>query len=262
MSKQISLFIEEENFKDIDFLEKFKERKIKAKNIFYIKEISKKESFEFVSKYHYLKDAKYFSKYQFGLFLKETNDLLGVSTFSNPQGIVTLKSWFNLGNEDQSVLELSRLCMHPSLNGTNATSFLLGNSIKMLKKYEIRAIITLADNSRHVGSIYQVCNFKYFGLTDKKTDFYTEEGKKNPRGATKNVKGVWVDRNMKHRYAYIMCESLKVNYKEELKPKIENYENTSICKCCNGNGYVYDNRFGVKYKCPVENDISNGLEIL
>lgn len=228
-------------------IENFKNRLVKAKDVFYIKQIDKSIAYEFVRTYHYLGDAKFFSKFAYGLFIKENNTLCGVATFSNPQGISALKGWFSLDNQDQSVLELSRLAMLPFLNKTNATSFLLGNSIKLLKKQCIRAVITLATSDRHVGSIYQVCNFKYYGLTDSKTDFFSEDGKVNPRGATKDVKGVWIPRPRKHRYAYIIDNSLKCNYKECEKPKHDDVEKL---ECCNGKGIVYDKRFGIWYTCP------------
>ena len=226
-------------------IEEFKNREIKAKQIFVIDEISKNEAYEFIRKYHYLGDAKFFCVYAYGLFCEK--ELVGCATYSNPQGISALKGWFGISNQDQTVLELSRLCMLPSLNGTNATSYLLGNSMKMLKQHNIRAIVTLADSSRHIGSIYQVCNFKYYGLTDKKTDFFCADGRVNPRGATKELHGVWLPRTRKHRYCYILDKELKVLYKEQphptVKQKIE-YD------CCNGTKIVYDNRFGEYYTCP------------
>lgn len=226
-------------------VQKFKNREIKAKKIFSIKEINKKMAYNFIQKYHYLKDAKFLSKYNYGLYIEQ--ELVGCSTFSNPQGIQAMSSWFGLPNSDQSIVELSRLCMMPNLNGSNATSFLLGNSIKMLKTKNIKAVITLADDSRHVGSIYQVCNFKYYGLTDKKTDFYAENGKVNPRGKTKDIPGVWLPRTRKHRYAFILDKNLKVLLNEQEKPKhalINNYN------CCNNTSKVYDKRFSKLYSCP------------
>ena len=184
-----------ENGEDI---RKFINREIKANSIFIIKQIDKKVAYDFVKTYHYLGDAKFFAKFSFGLYHKETNELLGVTAFTNPQGNVALKGWFGLDNSDQSVMELSRLCVKPYLNGTNATSYLLGTSIKLLKKEDVRAVITLADDSRHNGSIYQVCNFKYYGLTDNKTDFFSADGRVNPRGSTKDVQGVWLPRTQKH----------------------------------------------------------------
>lgn len=131
-------------------IELFKTRQIKAKDIFNIKEIDKTIAYDFIKNYHYLGDAKFFAKFSFGLYIG--NEIVGCATYTNPQGIVAMKSWFGLSNDNQEVLELSRLCMLPILNGTNATSYLLGNSIKMLKPKGVRAVITLADDSRHVGS--------------------------------------------------------------------------------------------------------------
>ena len=177
-----------------------------------IKLVDKKVAYEFVKTYHYLGDAKFFSKFAYVLYHKDSNEIMGVATFSNPQGNVALKGWFGLPNSDQTVLELSRLCVLPNLNGTNATSFLLGNSIKLLKKESIRAVITLADNSRHSGSIYQVCNFTYYGLSNPKSDFFLYVGdgtfKKNFRGKTRDARGVWLPRTQKHRYAYILDKTL------------------------------------------------------
>ena len=232
----------------LEEIELFKNREIKAKNIFLIEEIDKNTAYDFVKQYHYLGDAKFFCQQAFGLFSKTTNELIGVSTFSQPQGNVALKGWFGLTNQDKCVYELSRLCMLPLLNGTNATSFLLGGSIKKLKQQgNIRAVITLADSIRHVGSIYQICNFKYYGLTDSKTDFFTVDGKINPRGSTKETHGVWLPRTRKHRYAYIIDPTLKCLYTEQEKP---NRSNTLERTCCNGSNIVYDKRFDEYYTCP------------
>ena len=232
-------------------LKKFINREIKAKTIFNIKLIDKKVAYEFVKTYHYLGDAKFFSKFAYGLYHNETERLLGVTTFSNPQGNVALKGWFGLPNTDQTVLELSRLCVLPELNGTNATSYLLGNSIKLLKKEGVRAVITLADDSRHNGSIYQVCNFRYYGLTDKKSDFFhfteNSEWKVNPRGPTKDRQGVWINRTQKHRYSFIIDETLLCLYDQQPYPKktdVKQYD------CCGGTKLVTDKRFNVEYPCP------------
>jgi hypothetical protein len=138
--------------------------------------------------------------------------------------------------------------MLPQLNGSNATSYLLGGSIKILKKEGFcRAVITLACSERHVGSIYQVCNFKYYGLSSPKTDFFREDGKCNPRGKTSEWHGVWLPRPRKHRYAYILDKTLQCNYEEVPKPsQVETYE----LPCCNGTHVVHDKRFNKYYTCP------------
>lgn len=236
--------IEEKNKLDTVLLQ-FKNQEVKAKNVFQIREIDKNTAYEFVRRHHYLADAKFFAKYSFGLFVGE--ELVGAATYSNPQGIVAMKSWFNLPNSDQQVVELSRLCMLPPLNGTNATSFLLGNSLQLLRPKGVKAVITLADSSRHVGSIYQVCNFKYYGLTDMKSDFFAADGRVNPRGPTKNVQGVWLPRTRKHRYCYLLDSRFPILLVEQPKP-IRGTVNTYVC--CQGTGKVLDRRFGVTYPCP------------
>lgn len=230
-------------------IERFKNQEVKAKTLFSIEEITKVEAYEFVRRYHYLGDAKFFCAQAFGLFYKPGRVLVGCATYQPPQGIVALKSWFGLPNSCTDIYELGRLCMLPDLNGTNATSFLLGGSIKLLKKQRvIRAIVTLATSDRHVGSIYQVCNFKYFGLTDKKTDFYCADGRKNPRGTTRDLRGVWLDRPQKHRYAYLLDPTLRVNFEEAARPK---KGSTLANRCCGGTNAVYDARFGEWYTCPL-----------
>lgn len=98
-------------------IEKFKNREVKAKDVFSLRKIEKNEAFDFISQYHYLGEAKFFSKFSYGLFIGE--ELVGCATYSNPQGISALKSWFGFDNTNQTIMELSRLCMEPSLNGTN-----------------------------------------------------------------------------------------------------------------------------------------------
>lgn len=228
--------------------EKFKSREVKAKQIFKIIEIPKNVAYDFVKQYHYLEDAKFFSKFAYGLYCRD--ELVGCATYTNPQGTEAMKCWFSLGNSDQSILELSRLCMLPQLNGTNATSYLLGNSMKLLnKEHQIRAIITLADASRHIGSIYQVCNFKYYGLSGNNKDFFRfPDCKKNPRGKPSEWQGVYLPRSRKHRYAYIFDKTLKCNLKEQDHPRVKG--ETIFRECCSDRDYVYDNRYNRYYTCP------------
>lgn len=233
-------------------VEKFKRRETKAKDIFEIKEITKDVAYTFILTYHYLGKAKFFSMYNFGLYIKGTPELVGVATYSSPQGPNSLRGWFDgVTNDDTSVMELSRLCMLPIFNGTNATSFLLSNSIKMLKKYGVRVVITLADSSRHVGSIYQVCNFKYYGLTPERNIFYTSDARKNPRIiGKKDIRGVWVKMPRKHRYAFLLDKTMKVLHQEEERPKSD-APISEICVGCSGNKFVFDTRFEDYYTCPM-----------
>lgn len=251
---------------DSDF-EKFKNRECKAKDIFTIREIEKDTAYKFVRKYHYLGDARFFCYRAYGLIHKASKTLVGCATYSQPQGNVSLKGWFGLDNDVTNIFELSRLCMLPSLNKTNATSFLLSGSIKEMQRenhekehlfrkegkefkaedYICRAVITLACSERHIGSIYQVCNFKYYGLSDFKSDFYDSEGRVNPRGETSDKQGVWLPRSRKHRYAFVLDKSLKVLYDEETRPSLDQVFSVD---CCHGTNRVFDNRFKVWWTCP------------
>lgn len=228
-------------------IEKFKNRELKAKELFSIEPISKKEAYGFVRDYHYLGAAKFFASHSHGLFIDSR--LVGVASFCTPQGIVALKSWFNESNQTTDILELTRLCMLPALNGTNATSYLLSGALRNLKKEKIRAVVTLADNSRHVGSIYQVCNFKYYGLTDLKSDFFSEEGEVNPRGRVKDKPGVWLPRTRKHRYCFTLDGKTFPIIPEQPRPSSEDVDR-EYYSCCSGLQVVHDKRFDRWYECP------------
>ena len=229
-------------------IERFRNREIKAKDAFEIRPIAKGEAYGFVAKYHYLGTAKFMSMYQYGMFLKGTDMLLGVATFAPPQGPSSLKGWFGItDNSATYVQELTRLCLLPELNGSNATSFLLSNSMKRLKALGVKAVVTLADSARHVGSIYQNCNFKYYGLTDEKTDMYSLEGT-NVRGKSSNFHGVWLPRTRKHRYAYVLDPALKVLYKEEPRPSKGDLAGKP--PCCGGSLVVHDDRYDEWFTCP------------
>jgi hypothetical protein len=117
----------------------------------------------------------------------------------------------------------------------------------MLKQKEVKAVITLADDSRHVGSIYQVCNFKYYGLTNKKTDFFCADGRVNPRGKTKDLQGVWLPRTQKHRYAFLLDKRMNVLLDECERPDACE---TKKYDCCDGTNKVFDKRFNKHYDCP------------
>ena len=231
--------------------EKFRNREVKARDVFYMKPISKTIAHDLIIKYHYLGSKDFMYLFAYGLFDKQTNELVGCATFGALGGVASIKGWFNDTNDHTlNYYELTRLVVIPELNGTNATSYLLGGAIRYIKKNlkEVRAIISLAESTRHVGSIYQVCNFKYYGLTDKKTDFYGDDGTKNKRGSTKDRHGVWIERPRKHRYCYILDDTLEVCYKEEKFPSKDTLLNTY---CCNGTNIVYDKRFDEYYTCPI-----------
>ncbi|MGZ9868221.1 Mom family adenine methylcarbamoylation protein [Priestia endophytica] len=221
-----------------------------------ILEISKREAKDIMKQYHYLRDKDFLFMYAYGIVKINTNEILGAAVFGRVNGISSTKGWFGIGNgaeESRGIYELTRLAVDPLLNGTNATSFLLGNSLKLLKREKgARAVISLADTYLHIGYIYQACNFSYHGITNKKTDFFMESEnekryKLNPIGKTKDKKGVWLPRSRKHRYVYIFDKDIKIKYKKEEYPKGDGGVNL---ECCNGSYAVFDKRFNEYYTCP------------
>ncbi len=192
-----------------------------AKTDFYIDKVSKKQAEDILLEYHYLKDfSKGFkSGYNYGLF--EKNDfsplnlggVLGVCIFTGLPVPEVAKGAFGLErNEQQGLFELSRLCIHPITQSReyNITSWFVSQAIRQFRKdTEVKAILSYADSDHHSGTIYRACNFKYYGLTDRKKDFYYSDGTKHSRGKIKGEDGEWKDRSRKHRYLMVFDKELK-----------------------------------------------------
>jgi len=231
------------------------------KDKYFIERIDKKHARHLVKSYHYLGGKDFLCSYAYGLIDASTFDLVGCAVFGSPNGNVTLKGWFGVENDSEEakgIFELTRLVVKPELNGSNITSYFLSHAIKRLRKeVEVKAIISLADASRHVGYIYQACNFKYYGLSMNKKDFYmyAPEREKgyilNPRQKVKDKEGVWLNRSVKHRYAIVFDKSLKVNHEEQPFPKKDKNGGIIPLICCNGNKVVKGNIGMRVYSCPV-----------
>ena len=199
------------------------------KSDFYIDVVSKKQAEERLLQYHYLKDiSKSFkSGWNYGLFEKNEfsplniGGLKGVVIFTGLPVPEIAKGAFGLErNEQQGLFELSRLCIHPQTQQSeyNITSWFVSKAIRQLRKdTEVKAILSYADNDFHSGTIYRACNFKYYGLTDAKKDFYYSDGTKHSRGKVKGSEGEWKERSRKHRYLMVFDKQLQKNltWKEE-----------------------------------------------
>jgi hypothetical protein len=159
------------------------------------------------------------------LFENDTKCLIGVCVFHSVSAKEIVKGCFNIQSYRlDGFYELGRLCLNPHKFVKNITSFFLGSCIKMLRKVKnVTAILTYADSDFHTGYIYQACNFKYFGLTDKKKDFFILQNdgsyKKLQRGKCKHLIGEWRDKSQKHRYLIIYDKNLKTIWNELPYPK-------------------------------------------
>ena len=193
-----------------------------------VKLIERNDAVKLLSEFHYLSKQgnRFRSKINFGLFIE--NKLIGVALFHGITGRETLKGCFGLNiNEQEGIYELGRLALDPNEYEKNLTSWFLSRAIKSLRKLtKVRCILSYADTDLHVGYIYQATNFKYYGLTSKKKDFWVlkEDGnyEKFQKGKTKGLQGEWRNRSRKHRYLIIYDKTLKCKWEEQPYPKGDN----------------------------------------
>jgi hypothetical protein len=200
------------------------------KSDFFIDNVKKCEVKDLLNTFHYLKDeSKDFkvSPYSYGLYRNSVTDVLhiggccGCVIFTKiPVPEIAVGAFGLQRHEQEGLYELSRLCIHPDVQRDeyNITSWFVSRCIKRFRKdANVSAILSYADSSRHDGIIYRACNFKYYGLSDPKKDFYYADGTKHSRGSVKGVEGEWRDRTRKHRYLITFDKSLErsLKWKEE-----------------------------------------------
>jgi hypothetical protein len=115
---------------------------------------------EFVSKWHYAGRIRYGIPYGF----KYNDELIAVIVYSPPiRESTAIKQ-----NVDQAdMLELSRLCIHPKYQIKNLASYIIGLSIRYIRKTmpNIKMLISFADATyNHTGVIYRASNWKLDGI--------------------------------------------------------------------------------------------------
>ena len=121
-------------------------------------------------------------------------------------------------NDQKDFYELSRLVIAPHVQKSehNITSWFVSRCLRDMKRLGARSILSYADDSLHCGTIYQACNFEYYGLADAKKDFWykLEDGsyKKLNRGSNKGLVGEWRPRTRKHRYVMQFERSLEMKW--------------------------------------------------
>jgi hypothetical protein len=194
-----------------------------AKENFTIKKILKNEAAKILDKYHYLTDISkgFKSGFNYGLFENEL--LVGAIIFTGFPVPELAKGMFNLQrHEQEGLFELSRLCLTPDVQKSehNIASWFVSRSIKLLRKEtKVKAVLSYADSSFHKGTVYQACNFKYYGTAEPKKDFWFEQEDgsfiKHNRGKLKGLKGEWRARTIKHRFLITFDKNLILNWTEK-----------------------------------------------
>ena len=198
---------------------------------FYIDKVGKEEIKELLYTYHYLKDESkdFKSGFNYGLFRSSVSDILrvggslGACVFTGlPVPEIAVGAFGLQRHEQEGIYELSRLCIHPDVQKEeyNITSWFVSRCIRRFRKdATVRAILSYADSNHHTGVIYRACNFQYYGLTDKKSDFWIKQPDgsfiKHSRGPIKGLEGEWRPRSRKHRYLMVFDRELKEKLKWE-----------------------------------------------
>lgn len=203
------------------------------KYTYHIESVTHDIADNFLQRHHYLAQQGngFLSKVNYGLF-RNDGKYIGVITFGGISVVETLIGAFD-GFDRQSpqggFWELTRLSMDDDTKEKNLTSWFVSKAIKELRRtHTVRAIISYADSTYHNGYIYQATNFKYYGLTAQKSDFFEvqEDGTEKQiwRGGVKGHNGEWRQRSRKHRYMLLYDKSLSVKWKEQPYPKGNNSE--------------------------------------
>ena len=199
------------------------------KDEYFIDKVSKEEIKNLLYTYHYLKDeSKNFkSGFNYALYRKSFTDVLRIGSpiaacvfTSFPVPELAVGAFGLQRNEQEGLYELSRLCVHPNVQKEeyNITSWFVSRCIKRFRKdTKVKAILSYADSNHHTGVIYRATNFRYFGLSSPKKDFYYADGTKHSRGSVKGAEGEWRVRSRKHRYLMVFDKDLKkrLTWKEE-----------------------------------------------
>ena len=200
-----------------------------------IKRISRSACAPFVLDIHYAKRWPSIS-HAFGLF--DGADLIGVVTYGTPPS-APLRTGIAGPDLAPHVLELNRLCLRH--NRHNEASRLVGASLRMLPA---SIVVSFADTSKgHVGTVYQACNFGYYGLSAKRTDwkiqgeehFHGQTIADRYRGVANRAEAIRADygdrfslapRSRKHRYITITGDRRwrrkvdpQIRYQREPYPK-------------------------------------------
>ena len=199
---------------------------------YYIDRVNKEELKELLYTHHYLKDESkdFKSGWNYGLFKRtdwecplNIGGCFGSAIFTGlPVPEIAVGAFGLQRDAQQGIFELSRLCIHPDVQKEeyNITSWFLSRCIRRFRKdTKVRAILSYADANHHSGIIYRACNFRYFNLTDAKSDFWIKQPDgsfiKHSRGPTKGLEGEWRPRSRKHRYLMIFDNELEKRLKWE-----------------------------------------------
>lgn len=168
-----------------------------------------------VGRFHYAKGGANTATYRHGLFLRgDFMDCacLGVAWWIPPTRSAAEATY---PANWQGVLSLSRFVLAPDLP-TNAASFLLGRSMRLIDRRRWPCLVTYADTRMgHVGTIYKATNWQYIGLTAPEAMYEDAEGRQVARkagGRTRTHAEMLelgykrVANSRKHKYVHVVAQ--------------------------------------------------------
>lgn len=187
-----------------------------------VAQVSKALCEPLLQRYHYLTNISKGFKSGFNVGLYNKDHVVGVCIFTGWPVPELLKGCFGLPRTEQDGFwELSRLVLDPLAQKQehNLASWFVSRSVKLLKaSRNVRSILSYADEGFHQGTVYAASNFKYYGLSAPKKDFWIKrpDGSfvKHSRGPVKGIEGEWRHRTRKHRFLLTYDKSLSCKWVE------------------------------------------------
>lgn len=175
-----------------------------------------------LQRHHYLSSISKRFQSRFSIGLHHKDRLVGVCIFSQWPVPELLKGCFGLPRTEQDGFwELSRLVLDPSVQQQehNLASWFVSRAVRLLRaSHDVRSILSYADESLHQGTVYAASNFKYYGLSAPKNDFWVKQPDgsfvKHSRGPVKGIEGEWRPRTRKHRFLLTYDKSLSCKWTE------------------------------------------------
>lgn len=151
-----------------------------------VRGIELSEARALVEAHHYAKGGSITRVFTHGLAHRDAPEaILGAAWWLPP----TKAAAVSVDENWRGVLSLSRLVIVPGMP-TNAASFLLGQSIKLIRKDpRWTSLVTYADSGQgHTGAIYRATNWEYAGMMPGHTTWKTPEGGQVSRKSTNKTR--------------------------------------------------------------------------
>lgn len=135
-----------------------------------------------IERWHYAQGCPNTSVARHGL-IGQSGEAAGVAMWLPPTPTAARSAARHFDMEDQwrGVLSLTRLVVAPKAP-TNAASFLLGSSMRLVDRARWPILLTYADTSQgHTGAIYRATNWAYLGLVPAGDTWINAKGEQRGR---------------------------------------------------------------------------------